>query len=90
MRPPADLPARIGPVEFGMLGGMVAVRCPRDLDAAHAKGRGHVGAGHPPLAHRAAANWAGPPGAPAHHRSAVPAGRAGPGQWVIRDGQPVS
>ena len=23
-----DLPARIGPVEFGMLGGMVAVRCP--------------------------------------------------------------
>ena len=32
MRPPADLPARIGPVEFGMMGGMVAVRCPHDLD----------------------------------------------------------
>jgi hypothetical protein len=27
-----DLPARIGPVEFDVLGGMVAVRCPRDLD----------------------------------------------------------
>jgi hypothetical protein len=25
------LPARIGPVEFAMLGGMVAVRCPREL-----------------------------------------------------------
>jgi hypothetical protein len=32
VRPPADLPARIGPVEFGTLGGTVAVRCPRDLD----------------------------------------------------------
>jgi hypothetical protein len=35
-RPPAPLkgatlPARIGPVEFSMLGGMVAVRCPADL-----------------------------------------------------------
>jgi hypothetical protein len=30
--PPDDLPARIGPVEFGELGGMVAVRCPHDLD----------------------------------------------------------
>jgi hypothetical protein len=28
-----DLPARIGPVEFGTLGGMVAVRCPREFDA---------------------------------------------------------
>jgi hypothetical protein len=27
-----DIPARIGPVEFGELGAMVAVRCPRDLD----------------------------------------------------------
>ena len=26
-----DLPARIGPVEFGTLGSMVAVRCPVDL-----------------------------------------------------------
>jgi hypothetical protein len=27
-----DLPARIGPVEFGTLGGMVAVRCPSGFD----------------------------------------------------------
>jgi hypothetical protein len=27
-----SLPARIGPCEFGMLGTLVAVRCPRDLD----------------------------------------------------------
>jgi hypothetical protein len=27
-----SLPARIGPVELGMLGALVAVRCPRDLD----------------------------------------------------------
>ena len=27
-----DLPARIGPVEFGTLGSMVAVRCPREFD----------------------------------------------------------
>jgi hypothetical protein len=26
-----SLPTRIGPVEFGMLGGMVAVRCPAEL-----------------------------------------------------------
>jgi hypothetical protein len=26
-----DLPARIGPAEFSMLGGMVAVRCPAEL-----------------------------------------------------------
>jgi hypothetical protein len=26
-----NLPARIGPAEFGTLGGMVAVRCPSDL-----------------------------------------------------------
>jgi hypothetical protein len=26
------VPARIGPVEFGELGGMVAVRCPHDFD----------------------------------------------------------
>jgi hypothetical protein len=32
VRPPLDLPARIGPVEFSMLGAMIAVRCPRDLD----------------------------------------------------------
>ena len=28
----ANIPARIGPAEFGELGGMVAVRCPRELD----------------------------------------------------------
>ena len=28
----ADLPARIGPMAFEMLGGMVAARCPRALD----------------------------------------------------------
>ena len=27
-----DIPARIGPVEFGRLGGMMAARCPSDLD----------------------------------------------------------
>ena len=30
--PLADLPARIGPAEFGTLGAMVTVRCPHDLD----------------------------------------------------------
>ena len=28
----ADLPAQIGPVQLGHLGGWVTVRCPRDLD----------------------------------------------------------
>ena len=27
-----NLPMRIGPVEFGELGGLVAVRCPREFD----------------------------------------------------------
>jgi hypothetical protein len=27
-----DLPARIGPAEFSILGGMIAVRCPHELD----------------------------------------------------------
>ena len=44
VRPPPDLPARIGPVELSMLGGMVAVRCPADL--APLMRRGQVGAGH--------------------------------------------
>ena len=30
---PVAIPARIGPVEFGELGGMVAVRCPHELDS---------------------------------------------------------
>jgi hypothetical protein len=29
--PPPPLPARIGPAEFGELGRMVAVRCPKEL-----------------------------------------------------------
>jgi hypothetical protein len=29
---PPVVPARIGPVEFQALGGMIAVRCPSDLD----------------------------------------------------------
>ena len=29
--PPPPLPVRIGPVEFGELGRMVAVRCPKEL-----------------------------------------------------------
>ena len=29
--PPPPLPARVGPVEFGELGRMVAVRCPKEL-----------------------------------------------------------
>ena len=28
----ADLPSHIGPAEFNILGAMVAVRCPQDLD----------------------------------------------------------
>jgi hypothetical protein len=28
---PPPLPSRIGPVEFGMLGGVVAPRCPEDF-----------------------------------------------------------
>jgi hypothetical protein len=32
-RPLPDLPARIGPCEFGELGAMIAVRCPHEYDA---------------------------------------------------------
>ena len=38
----AAIPARIGPVEFGELGGMIAVRCPHDFD--HLM-RGRAGSG---------------------------------------------
>jgi hypothetical protein len=31
-RRPPDLPAHVGPCEFGTLGKLVAVRCPRYLD----------------------------------------------------------
>jgi hypothetical protein len=31
MRVPPPLPSRIGPVEIGLLGGMVALRCPEDF-----------------------------------------------------------
>ena len=33
MLTPRALPARIGPVEFAELGGMVAIRCPQDFVA---------------------------------------------------------
>jgi hypothetical protein len=29
---PLDLPARIGPVKFGNLGALVAIRCPTEFD----------------------------------------------------------
>lgn len=29
---PLDIPARIGPVEFGELGALVAIRCPTEFD----------------------------------------------------------
>jgi hypothetical protein len=35
-----DLPARIGPVEFEMLGAMVVVRCARELDPVMRKAGG--------------------------------------------------
>ena len=34
-----NLPARVAPCEFGMLGGMVAVRCPARLRPSDAQGR---------------------------------------------------
>jgi hypothetical protein len=45
MRPSAplkgrSLPARIGPAEFSMLGGMVAVRCPAELSSLMQKAGG--------------------------------------------------
>jgi hypothetical protein len=33
MRPPYYVPSRIGPVEFGALGGWITVLCPRDYDS---------------------------------------------------------
>ena len=36
----ADVPGRIGPAELDMLGGMVAVRCPRELDPLMCKAGG--------------------------------------------------
>ena len=33
MRPPYPVPSRIGPVEFGALGGWITVLCPRDYDS---------------------------------------------------------
>jgi hypothetical protein len=37
---PPVVPARIGPAEFTALGGMIAVRCPSDLDPWMQKGGG--------------------------------------------------
>jgi hypothetical protein len=31
-RSTADVPTRIGPAEFGTLGALITVRCPRDFD----------------------------------------------------------
>jgi hypothetical protein len=39
----ADVPGRIGPVELDMQGGMVAVRCPRELDPLMCKAGGQWG-----------------------------------------------
>jgi hypothetical protein len=33
MRAPYPVPPRIGPVQFGVLGGWITVRCPRDYDS---------------------------------------------------------
>jgi hypothetical protein len=33
MQPPYPVPSRIGPVEFGALGGWITVLCPRDYDS---------------------------------------------------------
>jgi hypothetical protein len=44
VRLPPDLPARIGPVEFSMLGGMG----PADLAPLMRRAGGMEGAGHPP------------------------------------------
>jgi hypothetical protein len=35
-----DVPARTGPAEFSALGGMIAVRCPSDLDPLMRKASG--------------------------------------------------
>jgi hypothetical protein len=77
-----DLPARIGSCEFGMLGGMIAVRCPRDLVPMTRADCGALGAGEPALADRAPADRTGPSRAPARHQSAVPAGGDGPGRTL--------
>lgn len=37
---PAEVPARIGPVEFGELGAMIAVRCPSDCAPVMRKANG--------------------------------------------------
>ena len=56
-RKSAPPPTRTRPVEFGMLGGMIAVRCPHDLDPIMPRA-GLVGAGQPSMAHRALADRA--------------------------------
>jgi hypothetical protein len=53
--PPPPLPARIGPVEFGELGRMVAVRCPKELAQHPAACRWRLGAWFASLAGGAAA-----------------------------------
>ena len=49
-----DIPASIGPVQFGRLGGWITVRCPRDLDPLmrRAGGEWDPGARHWLIEHR--------------------------------------
>jgi hypothetical protein len=56
----AAIPARIGPVEFGELGRLIAVRCPHDFDHLMRKPVAN-GARLASLAGRTAAHWAGDP-----------------------------
>jgi hypothetical protein len=61
---PPIVPARIGPVEFGVLGGMIAVRLPERRPAG-------CGSLAPTLADRAEADWVSDPQPAPRHRSAV-------------------
>jgi hypothetical protein len=76
----AELPARIGPAEYTALGGMIAVRCPSDLEPLMRKAGRPVGAWRPALADPAAADRAAHPQTAKCHRSAVPAGRGRSGR----------
>jgi hypothetical protein len=57
----AAIPARIGPVAFGTLGGWINSAMPVRLHAAVTQGRGHMGTGQPAMADRAAPDRAGDP-----------------------------
>ena len=72
--PPPPLPARVGPCEFGMLGAMVAVRCPQEFAdiILRAGGLWEPGSRRWLVERRASAR---DPRAPAGDRPAVPARR---------------